>query len=114
MVIIKFSSALACVEPKDIPQSLLPLGASRKKEVDAIGTLTAYSFVDRRPADQCLDIHRLVHLATRNWLRKEELLTLWTHKAITRLGEVFPGGCIGGAISAAISASVQVRARSPA
>jgi tetratricopeptide (TPR) repeat protein len=85
-----YLSFMACVEPKDIPQSLLPPSASRKKEVDAIGTLTAYSFIDRRPADQCLDLHRLVHLAMRNWLRKEELLALWTHKAIARLRAVFP------------------------
>ncbi|OCK84872.1 HET-domain-containing protein [Lepidopterella palustris CBS 459.81] len=85
-----YLSFMACVEPEGIPQSLLPPGASRKKETDAIGTLNAYSFINKRPADQCLDLHRLVHLATRNWLRKEELLITWTHKAITRLGEVFP------------------------
>jgi tetratricopeptide (TPR) repeat protein len=85
-----YLSFMACVEPKDIPQSLLPPGASRKKEIDAIGTLTAYSFVHKRPADECLDLHRLVHLATRNWLRKEELLTQSTERAILRLGEVFP------------------------
>jgi hypothetical protein len=32
-----------------------------------------------------------VHLATRNWLRKEELLAQWSEKAIIRLEEVFPG-----------------------
>ncbi|KAF2807550.1 HET-domain-containing protein [Mytilinidion resinicola] len=85
-----YLSFMACIEPKDIPQSLLPPGASRKKEVDAIGTLTAYSFVIKRPVDKCLDLHRLVHLATRNWLRKEELLAQSTERAILRLGEVFP------------------------
>ena len=71
-----YLSFMACIEPKDIPLSpcLLPPGASRKKEIDAIGILTAYSFVNKRAADECLDLHRLVHLATRNWLRKEELL----------------------------------------
>ncbi|KAF2174727.1 hypothetical protein K469DRAFT_685748 [Zopfia rhizophila CBS 207.26] len=38
---------MACIEPTDIPQSLLPAGASRKKEVDVIGTLTTYSFVNK-------------------------------------------------------------------
>jgi hypothetical protein len=81
---------MACIDPKDIPQSLLPAGASRKKETDAIGTLDAYSFIIRRPADLALDLHRLVHLATRNWLRKEGLITQWTKRAISRLEEVFP------------------------
>ncbi|KAF2253361.1 HET-domain-containing protein [Trematosphaeria pertusa] len=85
-----YLSLMACIEPKDIPQSLLPPGVSRKKEVDAIGILTAYSFVHIGPADECLDLHRLVHLATRNWLRKEELLAQSTERAILRLSEVFP------------------------
>ena len=60
-----FLSFTSCVDPRDIPQSLLPPAASRK-EIDAIGTLSAYSFVSQRSADQSLDFHRLVHLATWN------------------------------------------------
>lgn len=40
-----FLSFTSCIDPRDIPQSLLPPAASRKKEIDAIGTLSAYSFV---------------------------------------------------------------------
>ena len=85
-----YLSFMACIEPKDIPQSLLPPGVSRKREIDAIGTLTAYSFITRRPEDTALDLHRLVHLATRNWLRKEKQLAQSTEKAIVRLEDVFP------------------------
>ena len=85
-----YLSFMACIDPKDIPQSLLPAGASRKKEIDAIGTLDAYSFIIRRSADLALDLHRLVHLATRNWLRKDELITQWTERVIMRLEKVFP------------------------
>ncbi|KAF2203114.1 FabD/lysophospholipase-like protein [Delitschia confertaspora ATCC 74209] len=88
----EYLSFMACMEPKDIPQSLLPPGPTRKKEVDAIGTLNAYSFITRRPADMAFDIHRLVHLATQNWLRKEEQLSQSIEKAIVRLEEVFPNG----------------------
>src|SRR5579862_5269146 len=86
----EYLSFIACIEPKDIPQSLLPPAQSRKKETDAIGTLAAYSFLSRRSADLSLDLHRLVHLATRNWLRKEESLSRWTSKAVARLAETFP------------------------
>jgi GTPase SAR1 family protein len=85
-----YLSFMACIDPKDIPQSLLPAGASRKKEIDAIGTLNAYSFISKRPADEVLDLHRLVHLSTRNWLRKENLLAPSTEGAILRLEEVLP------------------------
>ena len=86
----QYLSFMSCVDPKEIPQSLLPPGSSRKEETDAIGTLNAYFFVSRRPADPVLDLHRLVHLATRNWLRKERKLAQWTERVIVRLEEVFP------------------------
>jgi tetratricopeptide (TPR) repeat protein len=86
----QYLSFMSCVDPKGIPQSLLPPGSSRKEETEAIGTLDAYSFVSRRPADPVLDLHRLVHLATRNWLRKERKLAQWTERVIVRLQEVFP------------------------
>lgn len=57
---------------------------------DAIGTLSAYSFITKRPADQAWDLHRLVHLATRNWLRMKNTLAVWTAKAVARLDEAFP------------------------
>jgi putative hemolysin len=86
----EYLSFMACIDPKDIPQSLLPAGASRKKEIDAIGTLEAYSFIIKRTADLALDLHRLVHLATRNWLQQKDLIAHWTETAIKRLEEVFP------------------------
>ena len=85
-----YLSFMCCIDSKDIPQSLLPPGPSRKKEIEAIGTLNAYSFITIRPADTALDLHRLVHLSTRNWLRKEKLLTCSTERVIRRLEEVFP------------------------
>ena len=86
----EYLSIMSCINPKDIPQSLLPPAKSRKAEVDAIGTLDAYSFVSRQSAGQSLDLHRLVRLATRNWLIKEDSLARWEAKAIARLEEVFP------------------------
>jgi tetratricopeptide (TPR) repeat protein len=86
----EYLSFMACVDPKDVPQSLLPPAQSRKKEIDALGMLDAYSFVSRRAGDQALDMHRLVHLSTRNWLGKEGRLAEWAAKAMQRLEEVFP------------------------
>ncbi|KAK0644374.1 hypothetical protein B0T16DRAFT_460436 [Cercophora newfieldiana] len=78
---------MSCVEPKNIPQALLPAGSSKKKEIDALGTLQAYSFVTKGHTSclALLAMHRLVHLATRNWLRKEGALTSWQQKAAARL-----------------------------
>ncbi|KAM0511354.1 hypothetical protein ACHAPE_009942 [Trichoderma viride] len=89
-----YLSFMACVDAKDIPQSLLPPGPSRKKEIDAMGTLQGYSFITKssagssKPVDLAVNIHRLVHMATRNWLRTKDLLASWTGRAIVRLVEV--------------------------
>lgn len=56
-----YLSFKACINPKDIPQSLLLAGTSRKTEMEATRMLEAYSFIFKRPADLALDLHRLVH-----------------------------------------------------
>ncbi|KAF2809299.1 FabD/lysophospholipase-like protein [Mytilinidion resinicola] len=81
---------MSCVEPIDIPESLLPPGRSRKRETDAIGLLNAYSFVAKRSGKLTLDVHRLVHFATRSWLRVRDSSVRWTLKAMRRLKNVFP------------------------
>ncbi|PVH67903.1 hypothetical protein DL98DRAFT_442468 [Cadophora sp. DSE1049] len=86
----EFLSFIACVESKDVPLSLLPPGLSRKEEINALGTLDAYSFVYKRQDDSSIDVHRLVHLATRNWLRRENSLVQWAEIAVNRLDDVFP------------------------
>lgn len=85
-----YLSFMSCLDPKAIPKSLLPPAPTKKKLIDAFGLLSAYSFISQRPTDNFFDLHRLVHLAMRNWLRKQGLLSEWTKKAIKRLAEIFP------------------------
>ncbi|KAI9658337.1 MAG: hypothetical protein M1821_002470 [Bathelium mastoideum] len=84
-----YLSFMACIDPRNIPLSLLPR-ATRKKELDAMGTLSAYSFITKRTRTQSLDIHPLVHLVTRNWLRQNGRLDEWKANVITRLNVIFP------------------------
>ncbi|KAL6232064.1 hypothetical protein BDW75DRAFT_218567 [Aspergillus navahoensis] len=35
-------------------------------------------------------MHRLVHIATRNWLRKNQLFDHWIQRAASQLKKVFP------------------------
>ncbi|KAF2004693.1 FabD/lysophospholipase-like protein [Amniculicola lignicola CBS 123094] len=85
-----YLSFMACIEPTNIPQSMLPAGKSRMQETDAIGLLKAYSFVGEKSVKMTSDMHRLVHLATRSWLRKGNRLMEWTIKAKQQLSKVFP------------------------
>lgn len=89
-----YLSFMACLSEKNIPQSLLPQAPSMKKMVDALGILTGYSFVrkqsDSNTTDPLYDMHRLVHLATRKWLRIENSLLDRTTTTMERLAKLFP------------------------
>ncbi|THC89597.1 hypothetical protein EYZ11_010961 [Aspergillus tanneri] len=85
-----YLSFMACINPRNIPQSLLPHPISTKKRTDAIGLLKAFSFISEEGGDRSLNLHRLVHLATRNWMRKSQKFSLQILKTADRLSEAFP------------------------
>jgi hypothetical protein len=71
---VDYLSFVSCLVLQRIPESLLPLAQTKIKMVEAIGTLTAYSFITKREIEQSFNLHRLVHLATQNWLRTTKAL----------------------------------------
>ncbi|RKK71200.1 hypothetical protein BFJ71_g17604, partial [Fusarium oxysporum] len=81
---------LAYVEPKAVPQSMLPEGESQQQLTRALGTLCGYRFLDRRGSSKVFDMHSLVHLATRSWVAKNDLEKEQRKAAIARLREIFP------------------------
>jgi tetratricopeptide (TPR) repeat protein len=85
-----YLSFMACINPRDIPESILPATTSATRKVEALGLLKAYSFVSAQVNDSTFSLHRLVHLATRNWLRKRESLESWVEKAVGQLDKIFP------------------------
>jgi tetratricopeptide (TPR) repeat protein len=62
---LKFICFLA---EKQIPISLLPPASDQLEADEAIGILKAYAFITNREGLDSFDMHRLVRLATRNWL----------------------------------------------
>lgn len=83
-------SFMACIEPIGIPKLLLPQTVSKRKWMEAVGVLKAYSFVSERSGNETFDLHRLVHIAMRNWLKRDGKLSDWTTKTLTRIEGVFP------------------------
>jgi nucleoside phosphorylase/tetratricopeptide (TPR) repeat protein len=81
-------SFMACINPRNIPQSLLIKPASKKQGIDALGLLSAYSFTNGQDMD--INMHRLVHISTRNWLRKNELFSYWIQRVADHMQNVFP------------------------
>jgi tetratricopeptide (TPR) repeat protein len=85
-----YLSFMACINPRDIPESILPSTTSATQKVEALGLLKAYSFVSAQVDNSIFSLHRLVHLATRNWLRKRKSLKSWVEKAAGQLDKIFP------------------------
>ncbi|OQE40897.1 hypothetical protein PENCOP_c005G06057 [Penicillium coprophilum] len=85
-----YLSFIACINPRDIPQSILPLPTSAKKKIDALGLLSAYSFIGEHACNSSFSLHRLVHLATRNWMRRTEIFDHWVRRAAHQLDDIFP------------------------
>ncbi|KAI0102805.1 TPR-like protein [Nemania sp. FL0031] len=85
-------SFVSCIEPKAIPQSLLPAADELKSDIEkAIGTLCGYSFLTRRGESDMFDMHALVHAATRIWIRKRDRPREIMTTAICQIETVFPG-----------------------
>jgi tetratricopeptide (TPR) repeat protein len=90
----EYLSFMSCLNEKNIPQSLLPDAPSKKMMIDATGILIGYSFLRKQNQDHAMgplyDMHRIVRLATRNWLRDQNTLLNWTETTTKRVAELFP------------------------
>ncbi|KAF4444921.1 kinesin light chain, partial [Fusarium austroafricanum] len=87
---VKLLSFMSCIEPKAIPQSILPDDAEPYDLELAVGTLCSYSFLVRRGQSNVFDMHSLVHVAMRGWLKKQELERQVTYDATCHLASRFP------------------------
>jgi hypothetical protein len=83
-------SFMSCIEPKAIPWSILPSVKPEERIVRAISTLSGYALVVRRGDEEIYDLHRLVQLATRVWIRENGLAAVTVIKVIQHVAEVFP------------------------
>lgn len=90
-------SSMACMHEKNIPLLLLREANSEIDMVNAIAVLTGYSFVTRHTSSDAVgssnelyDLHRLVQLAARNWLKMQGSLSDWTKACLTRMAQLFP------------------------
>ncbi|KAF2825327.1 hypothetical protein CC86DRAFT_294722, partial [Ophiobolus disseminans] len=89
---------VSCIEWKAIPRSLLPKVQAERQMEEAIGTLCGYSFLARRGdseeegterEEEWYDIHRLVHLATRIWVKKHGDAAGVLEGAVQHVADVF-------------------------
>ncbi|KAL2816923.1 hypothetical protein BJX63DRAFT_386694 [Aspergillus granulosus] len=74
---------------QDIPGSLLPRDG-RARMADAVATLKAYAFITERKQSNSYDIHRLVQVSVRYWLKEREEWGVWATKAVQHVAAIFP------------------------
>ncbi|EEU36082.1 uncharacterized protein NECHADRAFT_53204, partial [Fusarium vanettenii 77-13-4] len=85
-------SFMACIEPKAIPQSMLPQPETRQQLTSSIGTLCSYGFLSKYAGDGMLEMHRLVHLATRTWAKSEGIMERMAQLSATHFDQIFSNG----------------------
>jgi hypothetical protein len=73
-----------------IPQSTLPLAQPATRMIEAIGTLSPYSFITPREDERMYDMHRLVRTATRLWAREEGVMVEAQRMALEHLCNIYP------------------------
>jgi tetratricopeptide (TPR) repeat protein len=78
----EYLSLMACVDSYRIPREFFPSLASDKDKLEALGLLSGFSFITMEPCEGPITLHRLVHLAIRNWLRKELTITGYRQQAV--------------------------------
>jgi tetratricopeptide (TPR) repeat protein len=95
---------MACTAHNDIPASIYPLDCTKTEHLKAMGTLKAYDFISERhpqadiPQEQPqilhkkYDVHPLVHLAIRGWLKSHHQWIPWLERALARVTDIVPYG----------------------
>lgn len=90
----QYLAFMACIGEKNIPQSILPRLFSGRRVEEALGILKAYSFLrlqdDNSPWAPLFDMHRLVRLSMRNWLKSQGTLKTTVIEAISHFNVIFP------------------------
>ncbi|KAF1809967.1 TPR repeat protein [Eremomyces bilateralis CBS 781.70] len=81
---------ISCIEWKAIPYTILPTIQPKVRMATAIGMLCSYSLLERWDDGKMLDMHRLVHLSTRIWIRQNGREIETSRAALQHLSEVFP------------------------
>jgi tetratricopeptide (TPR) repeat protein len=95
---------MACIANNDIEPSIFPPQYSQTEHVKALGTLKAHAFItERQPragdlqgqgrkVSKTFDVHRLVHLTIRGWLKGRDQWQSQISTTLTRFIEIVPHG----------------------
>ncbi|KFZ12799.1 hypothetical protein V502_06903 [Pseudogymnoascus sp. VKM F-4520 (FW-2644)] len=84
--------SMACFDRQAIPKDLLTSTLGPVRLATALGLLKGYSLITQGKNDHVFEMHRLVYLATRNWLRKNGNFVTWAEASLQTMLQKFPSG----------------------
>ena len=88
---IDIFSLMAVLDRQNIPKYLLQEDDEDEFAFcEAVGRLTAFSLVSTETTNDTYELHRLVQLVTRMWLKTESTLQKWQLNALHRVAAAFP------------------------
>ena len=86
-------SFIAVLDRQGIPKFLLSKEDESTIELtSALGTLQAFSLITAETGGTSFEMHRLVQLSTRKWLKLQGDISRWQEEALTQLSRTFPNG----------------------
>ncbi|KAI9743760.1 MAG: hypothetical protein M1818_002493 [Claussenomyces sp. TS43310] len=89
---------MSILDSQAIPLSLIDSGVPHQDLMEALGTLQAFCLITTRVStaikpklkQRNYDLHRLVRLAMRNWLKIHDQLTTWTARTLKLVASNYP------------------------
>ncbi|KAF4630922.1 hypothetical protein G7Y89_g7212 [Cudoniella acicularis] len=85
----RYMAFISFINEQNIPLSILP-PASEFDQLEAIGTLTVFGFLTEQTSKGVYNMHRLVHIAMKNWLRIGNRLQDESTRAVEQVAAAFP------------------------
>jgi tetratricopeptide (TPR) repeat protein len=86
-------SLMSVLDPRGIPEFLLSRGCNTVLEFeDALAPLIDFSLITTETGRKAFDMHPLVQLATRKWLKLRGDLEKWQRESVRIISETFPNG----------------------
>ena len=85
-------SLASVLDRQSIPGFLFHKNENRLDFEDALAPLIDFALITFEGGNECFGMHRLVQLATRNWMQIHDEITKWQEEAIILLSESFTNG----------------------
>jgi tetratricopeptide (TPR) repeat protein len=83
-------SLMACLDRQHIPKALFTSIGNKQELADSFGLLQAYSLITADASHDYFDMHRLVHLCSRNWLESEDKSRYFVGLSLELISRHFP------------------------